>query len=154
MALPVEVINQIFLRLSAVYMSEWDRLTDGQPIGNVKAGWAHELAGFEYHLDSITWALENLPEQAPNAIRFRNLCRQAPTPQAPRLEQPAADPARVAAELAKLQPLRSAMGSPGKGKQWAYDIVMRHQAGEKLRPIQLRLAREALRMSGRDDGQG
>lgn len=99
-----EVIDRLFTRLAASYGAEWTRQWDGVPIGDVKTAWGHELAGFAKNLPAIAHALENLPERCPNVIQFHNLCRTAPGPVVVFLPQPKADPARVAAELAKMVP--------------------------------------------------
>lgn len=148
MSLPVKVVDRIFSRLAATYGAAWDRLLGAAPIGDVKSAWAHELAGFASRLDALAWALENLPERVPNVIEFRNLARMAPTPDAPRLPEPKADPARVAAELAKLVDVRSvASASTVDHKAWAKRIIARHDDGERLNPTTLRFAREALGLS-------
>lgn len=146
MELPIDVVNRIFVRLSSTYGAEFGRMWEGQPMVNVKAAWAHELGGFAGQLECIAWALENLPEQPPNAIRFRNLCRQAPAPKAKGLPPPPpANPRRVAAELSKLRGILADKTAPGHGKDWAHRIVTQAQRGEPVKPLQLRLAREALR---------
>ena len=148
MSLPVKVVDRIFSRLMATYGAAWDRSLGAAPIGDVKSAWAHELAGFASRLDALAWALENLPERVPNVIEFRNLARMAPTPDAPRLPEPKADPARVAAELAKLVDVRAgASASPVDHKAWAKRIMARHDDGERLNPTTLRFAREALGLS-------
>lgn len=145
MSLPVKVVDRIFSRLSATYMAAWDRAIGSAPIADIKSAWAHELAGFAGRLDALAWALENLPEDVPNVIRFRRLARSAPTPDAPRLPEPKADPARVAAELAKLDEVRAgASASPVDHKAWAKRIVARHNAGARLNQTTLRFALEAL----------
>jgi hypothetical protein len=144
-SLPIKVIDRLFERLSATYGAAWVRQWQDVPISDVKTAWAHELAGYEKHLEAIAWALENLPEDCPNAIKFRNLCRLAPAKAEPVLPAPKADPARVAAELAKLQPIRDRSNTPRvDGRDWARRIVGRHAAGEKILPLTLRMAQEAL----------
>ena len=78
MSLPIKAVDRIFLRLLATYGTEFSGRYAGVQDGDLKSMWAHELAGFASDLPSIAWALENLPERCPNAIAFRNLCRQAP----------------------------------------------------------------------------
>lgn len=147
MSLPVKAVDRIFSRLGATYGAAWDRQMGSAPLSDVKTVWAHELAGFADKLQHIAWALENLPERCPNVIEFRNLCRLSPSADAPRLEAPKADPERVAAELGKLATLRTKVGVGGMhGKDWARALVARAAAGERIRPISLRFAREALGM--------
>lgn len=152
MSLPAKAIDRLFQRLAATYLSSWTRMLADVPVNDVKAAWAHELAGFENDLDSVAWALENLPERCPNVIEFRNLCRRAPAPELPRLPEPKANPERLRAELAKLADVRAKVVMPNasSAKDWAHRIMNRFNAGESIRPVVLRFAREALGI--RNDG--
>lgn len=153
---PIEAIQRVFARLAATYGAEWFRNLGATPIADVKTVWVHELGGFLRNRDTmmaIAWALNNLPEQCPNAVVFRNLCRQAPQSEAPRLEVPRADPQRVAAELAKLAPLRKGCASAtssGSSKAWARKLLERKAAGESVTPGALAMARSALGPWGHD----
>ena len=121
----VELVERVFSRLAATYCAEWVRSIAGVPISDVKTAWAHELSGFlatREAMRAVAWALENLPEKVPNAITFRNLCRQAPAAPVALLDGPRADPAHVAAELAKLAPARAAQ-EPVRPKDWARRII-------------------------------
>lgn len=148
MSLPIKAVDRIFLRLLATYGTEFSGRYSGVQDGDLKSMWAHELAGFASDLPSIAWALENLPERCPNAIAFRNLCRQAPRAEVPQLPEPKADPERLRAELARLQPLREAIvaTSPVDHKAWARRIVARAEAGERVNRASLSMARSALRL--------
>lgn len=146
MSLSTLVIDRLFSRMGATYGAAWDRSLGQAPVSDVKTAWAHELSGFSGQLPALAWALENLPETAPNVIVFRNLCRKAPAPDVPRLPDAPADPERVRAELAKLEPVRaSAAAVPFDHKAWAHRIIAREAAGEDVKPISLRFAKEALR---------
>lgn len=150
MSLPNKAIDRLFERLAATYGAAWTRQWVDVPLAEAKTAWAHELSGYasEAGLKSVAWALENLPERCPNTIEFRNLCRRAPAPSAPQLPEPKADPGRVAAELAKLATVRkAAAGSTRDHKAWAKALIARHNAGDPIKPIQLRFAREALRLN-------
>lgn len=151
MSLPVKAVDRLFERLALTYGAAWVRQWEGLNLNDIKAMWAHELAGYASRLDAIAWALENLPPKCPNVIEFKHLCRQAPAPEAPRLPEPKADPERVKAELAKLghkPPSERASGPVTVDhKAWAKRIIARHEQGEKIRPISLRFAREALGFS-------
>ena len=147
MGLPLKAIDRLFERLAATYGAAWDRSLGTAPIGDVKAAWAHELAGFDDKLGLLALALENLPERCPNVVEFRNLARRAPAPELPRLSEPKADPERVAAELAKLAPIVATVRAPVEPvdhKAWAKRLVARHTAGERLNHTTLRFAKEAL----------
>ena len=146
MSLPLQAIGRLFDRMAATYGSAWMRQWEGVEANAVKSMWAHELGGFASNLKAIAWALEYLPERCPNLVQFKNLCRQAPAAEVPQLDAPKADPARVAAELAKLAPMRMCAASPSTTdpKAWAHRIIARHRAGEKLSPTVLASAQSAV----------
>lgn len=149
MSLPLKAVDRLFDRLVATYSNEWVRRWEGLDDAAIKTLWAHELAQFAGRLDAVAWALENLPPRSPNVIEFRNLCRQAPRPAEAQLPSPKADPARLAAELAKLADVKKAARaavSTIDHKAWAKRLIARHEAGEKLNPTCLRFARDALRL--------
>ena len=95
MSLQLKAVDRIFERLGATYGRDFTGRWDGMDQNTIKSSWAHELAGFSNSLTSIGWALENLPERAPNVIEFRAICRRAPEQVTPRLESPKVDPAIV-----------------------------------------------------------
>ena len=142
MSLPSKAIDRLFDRLAFTYGRQFTDLYSAVDPAGVKAAWAHELAVFAKSLHRIAWALENLPPKCPNVIEFKALCRQAPAPETLRLPEPAADPARVKAELAKLS--ASNQAEKQDPKNWARRILAKHEAGQKLNPTTLRFAREAL----------
>lgn len=83
--LPDSWVDKLFARLQGVYgreftgqFSQFD--ADGNDVGliNAKQVWAEELGGFADHPEALAYALKNLPDRCPNAIRFRDLCRHAP----------------------------------------------------------------------------
>lgn len=154
MTMPGKAVDRIFSRLSATYGAAWDRAMGSAPLDDVKAAWAHELSGFAARLQDVAWALEHLPERCPNVIEFRNLCRQAPAPELPRLESPKADPARVAEAMQKLAPLRVQQGAAcTANKDWAHRILARAEAGERITPYSLMSARMALGLPVKAPGQ-
>jgi hypothetical protein len=135
MSLPVKAIDRLFERLSATYGAAWTRQWADVPVNDVKSAWGHELSGFG-----------DLPERCPNVIEFKNLCRRAPEKERPRLPEPKANPERLKKELSKLGEARKEIASKSKydHKEWAKRIIARHEAGEKVRPISLKFAQEAL----------
>lgn len=146
MALPLPWVDRIFEKLALVYgqafLARWRDLD----LDAVKADWAHELAGFEQHPQAIAHALQSLPpEKPPTVLQFRELARRAPLPEVPRLEQPAADAQRVAAELSKLASVRTGPGPASvEPRAWARRICERHQRGERLNRTVLRMAQQAI----------
>lgn len=146
MSLSLKAIDRLFQRLNATYGSDFLGRYKGTPDNDIKTVWAHELGGFEDHLHSMAWALDNLPERAPNVVEFRNLCRKAPAADVPKLPEPKADLARVAAELAKLAPTRAAIvnGAPFDHRAWAYRLQARDESGEILNMTVKTFYRQAL----------
>lgn len=147
--LPLKAIDRLFERLALTYGTQWDRMWEGRTIQDVKTVWADELSGYasERGLLSVAWALDNLPDRAPNLIQFRNLCRLAPTPEAPKLPEPKSDPERMRAEMAKLGAIVSKERPAAYDhKHWAKAIIARENAGEKLNMTVRRFAYEALGM--------
>lgn len=141
MSLPLPVVDRLFQRLSATYGRDFIGRWDGLDIAAVKTTWAHELSGFGENLPALAWGLEHLPERAPNVIEFRNLCRKAPDAPVKFLPAPEVDPVFVRKTIASIKP-----PTPSDQKAWARRILSRHEAGEKVLPISLRFAREALRI--------
>jgi hypothetical protein len=139
----MQAVDYIFTQCAAVYGSAWDRSLGQAPITDIKTAWLNAVDPFRASKKRIVWALQNLPERCPNAVEFRNLCRQAPMPEELALPGPKADPARVAAELAKLG-LRPKVNQPHGMKQWAHRLKERHDAGDKLNPNQIRCYQAAL----------
>lgn len=146
MSLPMKAIDRLFERLGATYGKQWTSMWDSTPMSDVKSLWAHELSAYTNNLEALAFALENLPPRVPNCIEFKQLCRMAPRKDdAPAIEYVKADPARVQAEMAKLRDvLKAKPASTYDPKAWARIIIARHEAGETIRPLNLRFAREAL----------
>lgn len=140
----IKVIDRLFQRMSATYGAEWDRSLGHTPIADVKTVWAHELEPYKSSLHRIAWALENLPERCPNVITFKKLCQQAPSPDVVSLPAPQTDPAKVAAELAKLANIRSEKASSYDFKGWAKRLKALHESGHNLNANQIRCYRNAL----------
>lgn len=147
MPLPIEAVDRLIERLHATYGVQWIREWEGLSPAAVKSLWAAELEALSSPagMKRIAWAVANLPERVPNAITFKRLCYQAPATEDLQLPAPGASPERVAAELAKLGPIarKPSRTAPGN-KDWAHRFIARHDAGEKIRPLYLKWAREAL----------
>lgn len=143
MSLPTTWVDRIFDKLTITYGQAFLRRWVDIDLNAVKSDWAHELSGFAAHPKAIAWALQNLPaDKPPTVLEFRFLARRAPPDELPRLEAPKADPERVAEELAKLEPI---LKRPQRSNtEWARRIVARAEAGERVSPLPLRMARDAL----------
>jgi len=136
----IEAIDRLFKRLAATYGARWDVSLGQAPIADVKTVWGHELSAFANSLHRIAWALENLPERCPNAIEFRNLCRQAPSPEAPALPLPKVNP-EIAAKV--IDGLKASNPTTGRmdPRAWAKAIL----ANPKGRtPTVIKMAKSAV----------
>ena len=136
----IEAIDRLFKRLAATYGARWDVSLGQAPIADVKTVWGHELSAFANSLHRIAWALENLPERCPNAIEFRNLCRQAPSPEALALPLPKANP-EIAAKV--IDGLKASNTKTGRmdPRAWAKAIL----ANPKGRtPTVIKMAKSAV----------
>jgi hypothetical protein len=142
----LKAVDRLFKRLSATYGAAWDRSLGQTPVNDAKTAWAHELSNFKGSLHRVAWALENLPERCPNPIEFKHLCRAAPAAEVEALPESKADPARMAAELAKLGNVMAAKeASPHGMKDWAHRLKERHAAGHKLNAYQVVCYQAALK---------
>lgn len=150
MSLPLPWVDKIFLKLTLIYGRDFIGRWEGLEIADVKTDWGHELSGFENWPEAIAHALATCPPgKPPTVIEFRELARKAPRAKVPALPEPAADPERMAAELAKLEPIRRAALSPRiDHKAWARRIVARHVACERVTRTVLKMAQDALKSSG------
>lgn len=133
MSLPLPAIDRLFTRLMASYGRDFLARYEGQDPNAIKSSWAHELAGYANNLGPIAFALENLPERAPNVFEFRSICRRSPLPDVPRLSAPKLDLERVAAELSKLGALKADMSQkplPGR-LEWAHRLKAKDEHDPK-----------------------
>lgn len=146
--LPADVVDQLLRRLVATYGRRFWLQYEGAEASDVRAIWARELAGYTERPEVFAWAFENLPEQPPNAIEFRNLCRRAPPPPTKALPEPPADPQKVAEAIASARAILAERNR--NGRAWAEAIVARHEAGETVSSTALRAARAVLRTNVAD----
>ena len=142
MSLPMPWIEKIFHKLILTFGRDFLDRWKGIPLEDVKADWAHELRGLQQNPSAIKYGLENcLNGKAPTVQEFRAVCIRRPDASLA-LPEPAADPQRVAAELAKLAPVRTV--AMVDHKAWAKRLKACHEAGEKLNMNQVSCYTEAL----------
>jgi hypothetical protein len=142
-------VDHVFAVLAAAYGSAWDRSLGKAPLSDTKTVWASKLdayLGSDASKRRILWALKNLPvsDTPPNAMQFSALCAAAPEQVMPALPEPKADPARLAAELEKLAPLRQSIAAPSVGvdfRAWARRILANPAMATQT---SLQMARNAL----------
>lgn len=140
METPRRPIEILFERMALVYGEAWTRSHGVTPMEDMQNFWDAELKGFVGR--DVKYALDNLPDQPPNIIQFKKLCRSAPAPEVKFLDRPKADEAVVRKEIAKIAGL---IRSEAPGKHWAQRILDKQAAGEPVTPTTLRMAKEALR---------
>lgn len=133
-------IEMLFERLALVYGAAWERAHGVTPMADVQAFWEAELNGFRGR--DVKYALDNLPEQPPNIVQFKKLCRLAPEPEVKFLERPKADESVVKKEMAKIAAL---VRTEPPGTHWARRVLDKHAAGEKVTPTALKMAKDALK---------
>jgi hypothetical protein len=78
MSLPLPWVEKIFQKLTLVYGRDFLGRWEGIPLEEVKADWAHELAGYRNSHDALAYALQNLPRKPPTVLEFRAICEAAP----------------------------------------------------------------------------
>jgi hypothetical protein len=103
MPLQTSWVYHLFAKLTVRYGQAFTRqYADADPT-MVKADWAEVLDGTSG--EALSYALRYLPNNPPNAMQFRDLCRAAPTQDAPKLPPPVTrpDPARVRAALERMR---------------------------------------------------
>jgi hypothetical protein len=136
------VIDRLFAALFNIYGSQWLHQWKDNDITEVKAFWAEQLGFYANNLTAIAWALEHLPDRAPNLIQFKKLCNDAPAlNQAPAIDytKAAPIPQAIAVELKKITAPRET-----DHKAWAKRILKDVEDGIKRAPISVRFAKEAL----------
>lgn len=146
MSIPVLWVDRIFGRLTVRYGDRFLNRWKGVDIDAVKHDWAAVLAGFENWPEAIAFAFDHLDdEKPPTATMFRTIALGAPKPDRVALPEPAADPERLRAEIAKLAPVRAAtQAQTVDSKAWTHRILTRFAAGEKISPTVLQMARQGL----------
>ncbi len=135
MSLPQRWAEHLFAKLAVRYGAAFLRQYGDADPALVQADWAEVLDGTSGA--SLSYALRYLPVNPPNAIAFRDLCRRAPAPEAPRIahDMPPPDPARVQAIVGELsKPVASAHLSPAQ--QCAANIlrIAADRGGKLSRP--------------------
>lgn len=148
-----DVIEAIFTKLQVRYGATWLRQWDGVDMNLVKSDWGSELSGFTQNLEPLRYALRHLPERCPNVSQFRAIANCCPLPEFRQLEAPRASEEVVAEQIAKQTQLKQAFAPMRDDKSWAKSLVNRAAAGERIRPIVLLFARQALGMEGKQKWQ-
>lgn len=89
MSLPSVWVDRIFEKLSLVYGRDFLSRWEGLELDDVKADWAHELAGMVVRPERIKYALDHLPaSKPPTVLDFRAICMMASFDELPALPAP------------------------------------------------------------------
>ncbi len=153
--LPDSWVERIFQRMQGLYGSLWvDRWRSGETVErngrqfdrgllNAKATWAQELGGFSGQHERIARALESCRHRSmpPTLPEFLDLCRQQVAEQTLSLPPPTQDAERRQRNIEQATAVK--IGGD-VGKDWARKILDRYESGERMTPIQVAYAKEAL----------
>lgn len=148
-ALPDRWIDKIFSRMEAFYGSTFIDKWRNTDVLEVKAVWANELANFSDNPECFSKALKELMDEhktfPPSLPEFVELCRRNYVQPSATLLLPPPSPlsrdeaAKRANEIGVI-----VSRYPADGLGWAKMLRNKYLAGEKLLPIQISLASEAL----------
>ena len=154
------VVRKLFMLLHGSYgnsfiskFSTGEKDKDGRDKGIRAAMKVWEAKLGKYPADVIEVAADRTgaahPEFPPSLPQFEKLCEAA----MPRKTY-AQEHGLPALPAPKAEPIKVDLKPKNDGKDWARVLLARFDAGEKLRPIQVRFARQALGMEGRMPWQG
>lgn len=145
--LPDAWINRLFCRLEGLYGARFHDLWKGTDLANVKATWAEKLGGFADKPECLKAALDACDERpwCPNLPEFITLCRESAITRGTvvkMLEVPVLSKEEAAKRskeigLPKMRPSFD-------GLLWAKKLREKYLVGERLLPVQISMASEAL----------
>ena len=145
MSLQTALVDMIFTKMTLVYGRDFLGRWEGLNLADVKTDWAHELGGFEPYPEAIAYAMKNLtPGKPPTVLEFRAIALKAPLPQWQELPAPTLSGEKLTVEIARIVELKKRAKDVPGAKDWAHRIIGRFNAGDNVRPVSLRFAREAL----------
>ena len=148
--LPESWIARIFDHMSALYGSKFADLWRGTDPEAMRRVWATKLSGFSDQPNAIKQALDALDAKPfpPTLPEFLTMCREAGQRglDAPKAlpHYPTADEIARAEEAARKVRETVAKMPSRDHLAWAKDLKQRHEAGETLAFLQVKMYREAL----------
>lgn len=156
-ALPDAWIERLFGRLSCLYGAKFADLWAGVDVVEVKRTWGRKLVGFDLGvIKAAIEACEDSEKGAPPTLpEFVALCRDAarrlqPTTLAlPPVELTAE---QIEANRQKLRAVTQRTSTDNGSLLWAEKLRAKFLRGERLRPIQIELASNALGEEWSADG--
>lgn len=148
--LPESWIARIFDHMSALYGSKFADLWRGTDPESMRRVWATKLSGFSDQPNAIKQALDALDAKPfpPTLPEFLTMCREAGQRglDAPKALPHYPTPDEIARAEEAAQKVRETVAKmPSRDHlAWAKDLKKRHEAGEKLAFLQVKMYREAL----------
>jgi len=139
-------IRGLYQKFSLLYLQRFTgNFPDEETIEEWCEVWAGGLSGMSG--DQLRHGLGYVGQHSewpPSIAEFRAACESLPKPVLPSLERPrGAATAHGLAQIAKINEML-AEGFRPPGKWWAHDIMARVERGERLLPVQIQYAMEAL----------
>ena len=125
----LKLVEQLFVRLNAMYGRAFQAMWIDSPIAEVKALWAEKLGGFS--VQQIGAALGSMDERPypPNLPEFLALCRQRSRDHRDAAESSAfPSPAQAQSRAQELGALK--VGKAMANRDWAHKIVAQWDAGQ------------------------
>lgn len=144
-----EIVELIHTKLLLTYGPGFKALAAGVSPEVVRKHWAAELDGLS--AEQVAWGLRSLPpNECPNVLQFRALCRPPERPakllRAPRALMPPA-------VKVKLEQAKAALTGADRFA-WAHHLREREEKGERLTLVQRQAWRHALRVNRKEADHG
>lgn len=146
-SLPEAWVRKIFATMRATYGAAFDRQWQcpaasdpAEHAADMIGHWARELRGYQQSPQALAYALEHLPDNPPNLIEFRKLCRGAPQYTQRQIEAPRVTPEKMKEAVASI------VSPPPREdeKQWARNLQALEERGGNLTLAQKTMWRAAL----------
>lgn len=148
-SLPDAYVQRIFEHMSCCYGSKFLDMWQGQDPAQLRAYWGRKLAGFADRPQSIKAALDALEDRPfpPTLPEFIALCRISSRRDGPAALPPPDPLSRedAARRLGEVSARAGVKADPHRASPWwAEKLRDKYLAGERLLPVQISLASEAL----------
>lgn len=148
--LPKQWIDRIFLVMSNLYGQKFTDQWKGNDMDSMRLFWAEKLGGFHDQPNAIKQALDALDAKPwpPTLPEFLTMCREAATrglDKPPMLEHhPSAEEIERAIKARDMAVKAAHVENKRDPLRWAKDLKERHENGERLAFLQVKMYREAL----------
>lgn len=97
------LVEMIFTKCSLRYGRDFTGRWEGLDLADVKADWAHELAGIKP--ETVRHSLQNLPDKPPTVKDFIHACKGAPEIPMLRIDRPSVNQELAREAIAKAKAL-------------------------------------------------